>query len=220
MSNVDRSYYDQVLAGIGAPDSPNNLKYLVAWQLAEGGTATNNAFNTTQGEPGSSDYNSVGVKNYPDAATGIRATIKTLLNGHYPHIVADLQADADPMTTASELGDLSTWGTGNGVQQRLGGPISVPGQGTTSSPTDTSPTATSTPPGSSTGAPGPTTSSKSPLIDTGGIGGGALKAVLYGVATLTGAALIVGGTWRGLQPARDKVTAKAQQVGKAAALAA
>jgi hypothetical protein len=116
---VSGDFFGQVLAGIGAPDTPENRRLMNAWQRAEGGSA-DNPFNTTQGAPGATDFNSVGVKRYPDLATGIAATIKTLLNGHYPNIIAALKAGNNALAVADAIAN-SPWGSGALVKKVLGG---------------------------------------------------------------------------------------------------
>ena len=102
-----------VLDAIGAPHTDSNLQLLAAWQQAEGGTATFNPLNTTQPEPGATNYNSVGVKNYTSAAQGTLATKTTLENGNYDGILADLRAgnvSAGQIVTRN-ASEFSTWGT-------------------------------------------------------------------------------------------------------------
>src|SRR5258706_11254188 len=86
---------------------------LAIWQACEGGSATWNPINTTQPEPGATNYNSVGVKNYPDKATGIRGTATTLTNGYYPGIVADLRSGSFPpyLIVQRNSSEFSKWGT-------------------------------------------------------------------------------------------------------------
>jgi hypothetical protein len=111
--------FGQILAGIGAPDTPENRKLMAAWQRAEGGSP-DNPFNTTQGAPGATDFNSVGVKRYPDVATGVAATVKTLLNGYYPNIIAALKAGNNAAAVADAI-ESSPWGTGGLVKKILAG---------------------------------------------------------------------------------------------------
>lgn len=113
------TYFENVLIGIGAPITTANMNALAAWQAAEGGSSKNNPLNTTQPAPGATNYNSVGVKNYPDAATGIRATVQTLLNGNYNGIVAALRKGKNPYDVANQSAELHTWGTGAGVKRVL-----------------------------------------------------------------------------------------------------
>lgn len=112
-------YYSSVLKMIGAPITPANLKFMKAWQQAEGGDATN-PFNTTQDAPGATNFNSVGVKRYPNAKVGANATAKTLMNGMYANIIAALKQGKDPMAAARALAN-SPWGTGELTIKVLGG---------------------------------------------------------------------------------------------------
>lgn len=81
-----------VLTGIQAPINADTSKFMLTWHSYEGGAAANNPMNTTQPEPGATDYNSVHVKNYPSSLIGTRATVTTLENGYYPAILAALRS--------------------------------------------------------------------------------------------------------------------------------
>ena len=126
----DDAFYRAILAGIAAPVSENALTFLRAWRQAEGGKATYNPFNTTWKKPGTTDYNSRGVKNYPDPATGLSATVKTLLSSSYSGIVDALRRGAPSSKAASAL-RASPWGTGAGVERVLAtGKVAPPSIGT------------------------------------------------------------------------------------------
>ncbi len=107
-----------VLSGLGAPESAQNLQFLNAWAAAEGGSASFNPLNTTQSASGATPYNSNNgnpVWNYPDANTGIQATVATLENGNYPTIVQGLLS-GNPYASQYQSGisqQLQTWGTGS-----------------------------------------------------------------------------------------------------------
>ena len=108
---ADDAFYKAVLAGIRAPQTSNNLRFLYAWRQAEGGSATYNPFNTTWNAPGSTVYNSHRVRNYPSAVVGVDATVKTLLMTKYAGIAESLKADSPPLVTAAAV-TASDWGTG------------------------------------------------------------------------------------------------------------
>lgn len=96
------------------PANPANLELLNAWALAEGGNAQWNALNTTEPMGGATNYNSVGVKNYPSPVSGISATALTLILEPYHTLWVDMQAGTH---TAVELVNrnrhaFDTWGTG------------------------------------------------------------------------------------------------------------
>lgn len=114
------NFANDVLAGIGAPVTPENVRAIQAWARAEGGTSHNNPLNTTQGAPGATDFNSVGVKTYTSYEQGVQATIQTLLNGNYANIIAALKAGNNAMSVANAIA-ASPWGTGALVKQILGG---------------------------------------------------------------------------------------------------
>lgn len=116
----------QILKGIGAPVTPQNIRFLNAWTQVEGGAASNNPFNTT--EPGftaTGNYNSVGVKNYATPAGGIQATVATLKNGRYGNILSALAQGTSAQAAAQALAN-SPWGTGSLVEKVLGGPAKTP----------------------------------------------------------------------------------------------
>ena len=111
-----------VYASINAPVTGPNEYAMSKWEQREGGGGgcpgqpssagiwpvhsdgsygpAGNPINTTQYEPGSTNWNSVGVKIYQDYSGqtcwywGIKANGDTLLNGYYPPILAALRAPA------------------------------------------------------------------------------------------------------------------------------
>ena len=108
-----------LLTALGDPDTPQNEQFLSAWKQADGGSA-DNPFNTTQGAPGATVFNSVGVKRYPSVSEGVDATAKTLTNGYYQGILDALASGKDARQAALAVAQ-SPWGTGSGVLRVLGG---------------------------------------------------------------------------------------------------
>jgi hypothetical protein len=111
--HIPRHWRYRLLGVLDAPDSDENLRFLLAWSTAEGGTAQYNPLNTTYGLPGSSNYNSVGVKNYSSPLEGIVAQALTLDHTNYDVLVKTLRAGTH---TAEEIVSLcsaaiKTWGT-------------------------------------------------------------------------------------------------------------
>jgi hypothetical protein len=85
------------LAAFGAPATQANLTGVISWIRKESQWppgARNNPLNTTQPAIGATTFNSVGVKNYPSAATGLTATAQTITNGYYPDLVAAFRSGA------------------------------------------------------------------------------------------------------------------------------
>jgi hypothetical protein len=74
--------------------SPRILAFIVGWSTFETNTnsgARFNLLNTTQpGIEGATNFNSAGVKNFPNYQSGIQATVETLKNGYYPTLVEAL----------------------------------------------------------------------------------------------------------------------------------
>lgn len=109
-----------LLKRLGAPPTPENLKFLNAWIRAEGTSAANNPLATTHNMPGATAFNSVGVRNFRSFNQGVEATYKTLTNGLYDNIVNGLRSGN---ASAVQLGQAvagSPWGTGAGVLRVLG----------------------------------------------------------------------------------------------------
>jgi hypothetical protein len=113
---TETAFISAVLADMGAPNTPVNIKSLASWFTHEFAqwppNAQNNPMATTQKMPGSTTFNSQGVQNYPDAKTGATATAQTLLNGHYPNIVAALKSGKGLCGNSSIAQELLTWSGG------------------------------------------------------------------------------------------------------------
>lgn len=105
-----------------ATPSYNILVLVRSWRGAEGESAAFNPLNTTQPMDGDScyNYNAEGkclVRNYISYEQGMLATVKTITNGSYPHILHGLITnDVEEALNDAELG---TWGTGSGSVRRL-----------------------------------------------------------------------------------------------------
>jgi hypothetical protein len=81
-----------LLSALGAPATVANTSSLAGWYAREGTSAANNPLASTETESGSTQFNSAGVQNYPNATVGVAATVATLNNGRYPAIVMALKA--------------------------------------------------------------------------------------------------------------------------------
>lgn len=126
-----------VLKDIPAPASAANVRFLTEWHGFELSGAQFNPLNTTQREPGSTSFNSVGVQNYRTHAQGALATATTLKNGFYPNIVTALkQGDPYAYVDAPAVGqEITRWGTPRFAAKYLA--ETSPNQpGTTFTPTD------------------------------------------------------------------------------------
>lgn len=106
----------RLLQAMGITPTAARLRFLQAWAACEGGTAAFNPMNTTMPVNGSTNFNSVGVKQYPDELAGLAATLLTLRLHFYADIRAALRREhlsALEIAEASAHG-LATWGTGSG----------------------------------------------------------------------------------------------------------
>jgi peptidoglycan hydrolase CwlO-like protein len=105
-----------LLVAMRLPVTADNVAAVTAWEMAEGGhwynTAYFNPLNTTQGMPGATVFNSVGVKAYTSWKQGLQATVKTLRNGYYGAIIEALRRGNDAAAVAAAVGS-SPWGTGD-----------------------------------------------------------------------------------------------------------
>lgn len=110
----DDEFYKKILTCIGAKPTKGNMSFFYAWRQSEGGTASNNPFNTTMKMPGATLYknSSAGVKNYKSEEDGIEATCKTLKLSYYTDIVNGLKNDVG-LKELSRMRSLKTWGTGD-----------------------------------------------------------------------------------------------------------
>jgi peptidoglycan hydrolase CwlO-like protein len=101
-----------LLSRLGAPICQDNLIAVVAWESAEGTAAAYNPLATTHDFPGATDFNGVGVKNYPSLGDGIQATIDTLVLGSptygYGAVLASLSTCAPAESTGAAI-NASSW---------------------------------------------------------------------------------------------------------------
>ncbi len=108
--NMPDTFFDRVVQKLGGTPTEEKRRFFKAWKRAEGTDAKNNPLATTWDKqvPGQTDFNKVGVKNYPDQETGVSATVNTLTKGigatAYKDLVAKLQSD----TTAEDLANTPT----------------------------------------------------------------------------------------------------------------
>lgn len=118
----NEDFYKKLLQKLGASATDENLKFLFAWRQSEGKAGKFNPFNTTQSMPGSTNFNSVGVKNYKSLDDGLEATYKTLTNGRYNCIVNGLKSNIGAKNISTKcINDLKTWGTGDLIAKVISG---------------------------------------------------------------------------------------------------
>lgn len=108
-------FFDEIFKKLDVTPTKEKYNFFTAWRQAEGGDAKFNPFNTTKNMDvnGVTNYNSVGVKNYPNGSTGIMATVNTLKLPYYDNLMSDLRDDSITTQKLASNNDLKTWGTGN-----------------------------------------------------------------------------------------------------------
>ena len=107
-SEEQQKMYKDILAGIGGKVTKYNLLWMKLWRDSEGASASHNPWNSTDGLGALSKYNlKPGVKNYSSYAYGVKATIKTLINGNYPTIIKALQLGLNSWEELVELATLT-----------------------------------------------------------------------------------------------------------------
>jgi hypothetical protein len=109
------------LTKLGKPVTPENMRFVTAWEAAEsgGGGGHFNPLNTTQGGfAGETNLNSVGVKNYTSYDDGIAANVKVINNGRYQPILDALDKGDNAMAAAQAVAQ-TPWGSGEGVMRVL-----------------------------------------------------------------------------------------------------
>jgi len=93
---------------------------IVAQEHGESTEAKCNPLASTEPWPGSTDYNSAGVKNYASLQDGLAATKATLENGNFPRMLAaGRQGDPSAYVEAVASEPWGTWSTEAQAQQAL-----------------------------------------------------------------------------------------------------
>lgn len=116
------AFFDAVLTDLGLPHGQAQTTAMLAWSAAESGTepcdgrsgARYNPLNTTMPAPGASNFNSVGVKNYPSLAEGVAATAGTLRLAPYIGIRSVL-SHGGSLQAFGQAVEASPWGTGAAI---------------------------------------------------------------------------------------------------------
>lgn len=118
-SGSEDEFFKTVLEDLNAPATSIGVHSLEAWYGHEYTSwppkASYNPLDSTMTEPGSTNFNTFStglhVQNYPDPATGAKATAATLLNGNYPQVTAALQAGKS-LCGSRFAAEISKWSGG------------------------------------------------------------------------------------------------------------
>ena len=132
---MDIRFYQDILKKLGTKVTCEKMLFFFAWRDGESSKSTYNPLATTHIDEANEGcyYNclkngvgykpsgcrtcpsgsSPGVRNYKTYNSGLNATYETLTNGRYPNVVRKLKNDKiTALEIASEIKELSTWGTG------------------------------------------------------------------------------------------------------------
>lgn len=113
-----------LLKGLDIPFSENRAKIFYAWFNGEGTVAKYNPLATTWVKQGSTFFNClkrsetgkciIGVQNYPDYKTGLKATLDTLKQDFYIPIIEAIEKDVKKFNPKDKelIKAFATWGTG------------------------------------------------------------------------------------------------------------
>ena len=140
--SMDIKFYQDILTSLGTKVTCEKMLFFFAWRSGEHSESSYNPFATTYRDEKNEGcfYNCLpeyksglsirdcitptgcrsckskcvgGVRNYKTYSSGLNATVKTLTNGRYKNVVRKLKNDkSTAFEIASEVGELSTWGTG------------------------------------------------------------------------------------------------------------
>lgn len=108
---IDLAFALAVLLALDVEPTAWTVAFLEEWARNEGSHAARfNPLATTRNAPGSTCYNAVCVRHYPDFDTGVAATVATLNQDSYSSVIDSLREDAitDHLSVATAL---RRWGT-------------------------------------------------------------------------------------------------------------
>lgn len=102
------SWARSFLRAIPEPRTPCNLSAVVAWETREGGGFGNQAaFNPLNVNPGPGTpwpgYSAIGAWAFPDPATGLAYSVRTILNGNYGGILSALAAGNSAQAVCNQI---------------------------------------------------------------------------------------------------------------------
>jgi hypothetical protein len=109
--NSPDAFWYAVETKLGLPHTRPVHDFLQGWANVENTKARFNPLATTQTETGATNFNSVGVKNYPTPDAGVQATADTLKQ--YPHVLAALKSPSyQAFDSPAVRMDLNRWQSG------------------------------------------------------------------------------------------------------------
>lgn len=124
-SKEKKIFIDGLITELGLQNNQFTQTFFNAWLRVENTKARYNPLATTWKKPGSTFFNclkkdstgkcTIGVQNYPDIKTGIKATAQTIKLKYYAPIMAILKAgDKDFSIDEATVKAFKTWGGSSG----------------------------------------------------------------------------------------------------------
>jgi|ThiBio_1000_plan_1041568.scaffolds.fasta_scaffold00444_6 hypothetical protein len=107
-----QTFFTQVLQTMHLPASSGNLDALYAVAQLEGQNDRYNPLNSVTKEPGSTDFNSVGVQRYISFDSGVAGTVALLQGGHWDGVRSAMAADRGTAAVLAAFKAAYTWDPG------------------------------------------------------------------------------------------------------------
>lgn len=108
------AFFTRFLQGLGITPNAQNLAALEDVRHYEGNNNRYNPLNAVQVEPGSTQFNSVGVQTYPDFATGVAGEVALFGGSHWTAVRQALQTgNEQSILSAFDAG--YTWSPGTNI---------------------------------------------------------------------------------------------------------
>lgn len=112
VGNSHKAFFDQVLAGIGAPVTTGNELALAAVAVREGLNNRFNPLNSVIQSGNSTAFNSVGVQDYHSFANGVAGTVALLNGDHWTGVRTALQQNRGFSAVIASFQAAYTWAPG------------------------------------------------------------------------------------------------------------
>lgn len=129
-TNSYTEFFTQVLRGLGLPTTQANIDSFMSVAHIEGINDYYNPINSVAPEPGSTDFNNVGVQKYPDFETGVQGTIDILSGSHWTGLRAALAKGNSLSENLSAWESAYTWAPGIRIPPNTAGLTSSLGANT------------------------------------------------------------------------------------------
>jgi hypothetical protein len=118
------NFFHDFLAGLGIQDSPGAEAALESVRHYEGPNSRYNPLNVIQPEPGSTNFNSVGVQSYANYDTGVQGSV-TLFEGSHWAGVRQALAGGNEQQILGAFDSAYTWSPGTNIPALSGSSLNT-----------------------------------------------------------------------------------------------